>query len=488
MCPAQPRRARAWIPLAIVVHAGCAGPAAAPGAGVPPTHPFLADAPWPIAHQSPWAQASSGLPVMEAPDEAEVELLQTGLVSITHATSAPYPDGSTVLWASSPAAVHKILRDGPLEVVATLRRSGGLSNLIAGAYTFVDDQGRLFASEAERIARYEDADPTDARSAIVAGPVLELPYPQPEEAIVGLALTWDGFVAFVTSTGRVGVATRDLELVDQRELGDGLTVSNDLLADETGGLIVVTDRMLHRVAWDGERLSVEAADGAWAVPYAVDEGVSAGRLGAGSGSTPTLLGVPGGERLVAITDGQALMHVALFWADAIPEDWQGLGEGRDRRLAGERAVTFGDAGATRSISEQSIAASGWRLAVVSNDYGDAGAGKGPVLAGVAPLGVEQLAWDPVTRTLATTWVRRDVSCPNGIPAVSRASDVFVCLGRRGLTWTFELLDWQDGSDRGHVVLGDDEGFNSVYAATEIGPDGELLSGTLTGMVRARPAR
>jgi hypothetical protein len=60
-----------------------------------------------------------------------------------------------------------------------------------------------------------------------------------------------------------------------------------------------------------------------------------------------------------------------------------------------------------------------------------------------------------------------------------------CVGRRGETWTVEAIDWEDGTPRFHVPTGADNRFNSVYAATQIGPDGEIWSGTFGGVVRVR---
>merc|ERR1712232_1288608 len=50
------------------------------------------------------------------------------------------------------------------------------------------------------------------------------------------------------------------------------------------------------------------------------------------------------------------------------------------------------------------------------------------------------------------------------------------------TWTLEALNWDSGASEFHVELGDDYRFNPFYAATEIGPDGDIYAGTLGGFV------
>ena len=62
------------------------------------------------------------------------------------------------------------------------------------------------------------------------------------------------------------------------------------------------------------------------------------RLGPGSGSTPSLMGTKADDdRFVVITDGQALMHLVLFWRDEVPDDWEPIAPGKDPRIACEIA-------------------------------------------------------------------------------------------------------------------------------------------------------
>lgn len=232
-----------------------------------------------------------------------------------------------------------------------------------------------------------------------------------QDIIRGLNLLYDGFLVFTTSLGVVGVIRRDftgLQVIrlrsddDQQEI-----ISNSHAVDEDGGIYVVSSKKMYRLQWNGSTLSIQ-----WSAEYDVGpDDPGTGRLGAGSGSTPTLMGTGSQQdKFVVITDGQELMHLVLFWKDEIPVDWEPIAPGKDRRIAAEVPVTFGDANATTSLSEQSVLVRGYGAVVVNNDYGITLPRWLPeVLAQLfilwtgkkkfAPYGVEKFEWNPTSRTL-----------------------------------------------------------------------------------------
>lgn len=454
---------------------------------VPPAHPHLAGSVWPTSHASPYAQGSVAHAGATS-DAGAVDFVPVGFVSITMTYGPVWPDGTALIWGSTPTGVYKAVRtDDGIEVVDSALSEGRLDSLIAGAYTVLDADGVFYRTWGATLEAWSD-DGDDARSSIEAVGRWTLPDAADGVAIIGLSLTWDGWLVFATSDGRVGAIDRAFETVHLVDLEPDETVSNSIAVDETGGIFVVTDGAMYRVQWTGDGLSRDDADGAWRATYALGDGEQvSGRLGAGSGSTPSLMGGPDDpHRFVVITDADPLMHLVYFWRDAIPEDAPTPPEGADPRQAAAVPVTFGDADATSSVSEQSVLVSGYRAVVVSNDYEDTSGPLAPILAGEAPLGVEQFAWDPETFAVSTTWVRDDVSCPNGIPTMSRATDTMYCVGRRDGTWTFEAFDWQTGDTRFFVPTGATNDYNSTYAATQVGLDGELITGTFGGFVRFVP--
>jgi len=473
--------------LFAVLGVGCP-PAADPLPGLPldvdfpPANPFLADSPWPMSHSSPHSQGSSSRPGLSSAS-ARVDFVEVGLPSITLIPTAPYPDGSRVAWGSTPSEVYRLKLDDRLEIVDRMPSGGGLADLVGGAYTLLDSAGTFFTVGGSEVRGFGDVDPDDPDSSIEQRGTWTLPEADEDESLRGLGLTYDGVLVVVSSTGRVLALSRELTLLSEIQL-DG-EVSNSIAVDEQGGVYVVTSEAMHRVQWTGDALSVDPASGAWEAAYANGDGEPVpGRLGLGSGSTPSLMTV-GGDRLVVITDAQPLMHLVLFWRDDVPAGWVPP-EGSDVRVAGLQPVTFGDPSAATSVSEQSVLVLGDGAVVVNNDYGDL-TGITPVLAGIAPPGIERFSWDPESDVLSSTWFVGDLSCPNGIPSASAATGLMHCVSKRGDTWTLEAIDWRTGEPRFYVPLGDENlRYNSAYSATEVGPDGSILTGTFTGAVWIRP--
>ena len=134
-------------------------------------------------------------------------------------------------------------------------------------------------------------------------------------------------------------------------------------ADEDGGIYVVTSKRMRRVDHDARRNRLTST---WSAPYNAGTGQSPIRLGRGSGSTPTVMGV--GRRTSSSSSPTArdLMHLNLFWRERIPRYWRGLGGGRPRRMACDYPVRFGDPNARFSLSEQSVNVRGYASFVVNN--------------------------------------------------------------------------------------------------------------------------
>jgi hypothetical protein len=182
-------------------------------------------------------------------------------------------------------------------------------------------------------------------------------------------------------------------------------------------------------------------------------------------------------------------------------------------------------GTTEAISEQSVAVRGY-AAVVVNDlltnptinppttlpFGAIAQNLVSALEGgipeKAPFGLERIDWDPETRTCSTVWANSEISVPNGIPSISEASGLVYGAGQRDGQFGLEGLDFETGESRVWVAAGSgecppellviasalpgvadvleqvpDSCENSVYAATTVGPDGTVYTGTFNGMTR-----
>ena len=496
----------------------CVTPTAADGAE-PPCNPHLADSPWPGNHRNAYAQASSPFPGPVGPAEhVNVDHDSVVAAPIILSFSPPYPDGGRVVWASTVGATNEILKVDPETVtvidklIPQVEEGAGPGTVsVSGAYNVVDADNRLHVGQSTALEVYGDAVPGERDSTIARLHRFELPAEArcgEEDTLVGITMTWDGRIAFATANGVVGTVPRDPGRMDADHLRtlslngpdcaggpDGAveTVSNSIAADEDGGIYVVTSHAMVRV--DDAPGGLEVA---WRAPYAGAGGSGGGRLGAGSGATPSLMGSGDDDRFVVITDGQELMHLVLMWRDEVPADWEPIRPGADRRIACEVPVTFGDPDAERSLSEQSVLVRGTSAVVVNNlmqldpVLGQLPPRAAPLsqllsgLPGNEPRGIQRFAWDPTTRTCSEVWANPDVAIPNGIPTMSAASDMVYGIGARDGTWTLEGLDWDTGEVALTVPTTAFPTSNSFYAATTVGPDGTVWTGTFGGLTRFQP--
>ena len=471
----------------------------------PPRNPFLADSNWPMSHAGPYNQASTDAAAPRRPIDAQPSFLEGEAVPITLAVSSVYPDGNRVVWGKTLQHVFKLdVLSGKMSYFARLERENPIDQAISGAYSLVDCDGVYFAPQGDLIEGFADAVEGDAESDIQLKFRYQIPEGQEAPSrIVGLNMTYDGRIIFVTQTGLVGSLSRQLQDAKylQLQLEPNESITNTIAIDETGGIFVLTSRQLHRVDWKPAAEAPLAL--AWSAPYATDHLRANGRLGTGSGTTPSLVGTEGQDQFVAICDGQRLMHMVLVWRGEIPEDWKGL-PGKHRRIAAEVPVTFGNPDAEESTTEQSITVRGYELVTVSNLYGEIG----PLVkrifktrgigvhhatihqsyrASIAPYGAEKFTWDPKSRTLVSTWANPEISCPNGVPTMSEKTGLLYCIGQRNSEWTLEAVNWETGESEFYQVLSRDPANNSFYAATEIGPDGMIITGTYGGILRfSRP--
>jgi hypothetical protein len=307
---------------------------------------------------------------------------------------------------------------------------------------------------------------------------------------LGLSILYDGNLVFTTNQGILNVITRDFDILDSLTLGDQPEeISNNLAVDENNGVYVVSSAKMRKIQWNGSTAEV-----AWESDYQTGSSGAAGRLGAGSGTTPSLMGTnPDDDKLVVIADGAKLMNLVLFWRDEIPLDWPGL-PGKNRRIAAEVPITFGDTNADSSVTEQRVLIRGYGAMVVNNDYGVSFPSWLPAILNqlfvlltgfplFAPRGMEKFQWNPSTKTLVSVWSNQ-ISCPNGIPTMSATSGLAYCLGRRLFTWTIEAVSWTDGSSSFHHNLGFLPRYNSAYSAMQVVENKEVLSGSFFGALRA----
>lgn len=474
----------------------------------PPCNPHLADSAWGASHRGSYASGSSAYPGPRPGDDVRWQHVRLPgaptQVPIVIDFSSRYPDGNRAAWmsvVSNPdvSGVHKVnaATGEVIDTVTSPPRGDGAT--ITGAYNLLDRDDHLFVGRQRSLDVFGDAEPGRLESPIETVAALALPDAAlcgPKDKLVGITMTYDGYVAYASERGAVGVVPRALDRFDADHLrtlkladcGDEI-VSNSISADEDGGIYVVTSKAMHRVQWDGKSLR-----SAWRAEYETGKGGGV-RLGDGSGSTPDVVGTRRDrDRFVVITDGRPLMHLVLMWRGRIPRDWKPIAPGKDRRIACEVPVTFGDENAAESSSEQSVLTSGYASVVVNNKlrneamFADLPPAQRQIAAALAggdplnaPYGMERIDWDPKTRTCKKVWANQAVSIPNGIPTMSTNSGLVYGQGQRNGAWGLEGLDFATGKQVLRVPASPGLDSNSIYAATEVGPGGAIWQGTAGGI-------
>jgi hypothetical protein len=525
-----------WLICATIAWAAVGGGAGA--AERPPRNPFLADSVYPLGHGDSGQQDALPVPGPDDPgaslDASEIQYAHVGPAHFGAYTSSPYADGRRVIWSNGLDRIVKVdfetfevlatrfipgvrrwteadadesiagfeeSNEGALAIFSALRDASKLRDLSSVYTVLAADNTYYIANKAGTITAYGDEDPSDPASPIVEKASFTLP-PQVTGLTVGMNMTFDGWLIVPTEHGYLVAISRDLtqhrvirllhsegaEEKATRETGYGW-VRNGVAIDDDGGLYIASQEHMHKVVWNGERLSTEAADGAWTARYL-------NGWGHGSGATPSLMGFGDEDPFVVITDGEPLMNVLLFWRNAIPDDWEALSGAPDRRIAGMLPADMGDPELEEIQSEQSVVVAGYGALVVNNVPRNApwylpARAKTLLISFLGsatsyqPYGVQKFEWDPKSRSLRNAWVNREVSSPSCVPVVSYPSDRVYLIGARDDRWTLEALEWSDGSSAFHSVIGGQR-YNPLFSGTLLDEEGRVHYGTPWARVRLVP--
>jgi hypothetical protein len=487
------------------------------------------------------------------------------------AISSPYPDGRRVIWSNGGDRISKLDYDtlavideyfledggvykangGPItaeqadEVFADL---DGLSmdpgtgvvmlqkgmplvqqyygSGLAGVYYVLSADNVLYVGGEESIIAYADADPSDASSKIVR----KNEWVKPAEVTGGfnsMNMTYDGWLLSATDDGWVVAISRDFSeyrtlrltgaevapawnramLESGQSQGSATWVRNGPAIESDGSIFIPSLQHMHKIVWDGDTLSKDAADGAWVEPYSNEGGInvvlddvvdpSTGKpfafenANVGSGSTASLMGFGDEDRFVVITDGDEVMNMVLFWRGDIPEDWEQLPNAPSRRIAGMLRADIGQDEAEAVQTEQSVVVGGYGAFVVNNapasrPIAQAHSGLYVGLPGnhpdFTPRGVQKFEWDPEARQLKEAWINPEVSSINSVPVVSNGADMVYTVGAREGRWTLEAIDWTTGESAFHYVVGSSR-FNTQYSGVLLDQEGRLMHTTTHGLVR-----
>lgn len=522
---------------------------------VPYISPYLADSTYPVTHPNYDFTPTPG-PVGPSrrlrPDE--IQWKPTGpLNAFPLLYSAPYPNGKRVAWIGGFDRVAKLDAD-TLEVLTTYSIGNKTyfgndeSERHVATMNKLDDDGlaaynakfwkernrdsgplfyRLLSRENElylpdraadgaiSIRVYGETDATQPASEIRQLREWTIPADVSRASIMGMNMTSDGWLVMVTQDGVLITLSRDfsqhhiLKLpskYEERPSQDFFNSfnRNGISTDDQGGIYVVTRDYLHRVQWNGSKLSLDEADGAWSASYPSELGpdfqmMTKPEEAIGSGTTPVLMGWGGKEdHLVLITDGSYSNNLVAFWRDAIPADWKGL-PGLDRRIAGITPVHFGISKDEQVQIENSPVIYGYgayvesafpakrvpyagnstKMWVTGQFYGH--------VPGHGAQGGTMIRWDPQARALKTVW-QKQTNFNDTVCMVSGGTEVLYCWGVRNREWTLEGVHWNTGKEF-HYILGKDHRFNDwMGGPIMIAPNGAVDCNCMGGLgvVRITP--
>eukprot|EP01055_Gregarina_sp_Pseudo9_P004345 Gregarina_sp_Pseudo_9__4344@NODE_44_length_5141_cov_31_667385_g41_i0_p1_GENE_NODE_44_length_5141_cov_31_667385_g41_i0NODE_44_length_5141_cov_31_667385_g41_i0_p1_ORF_typecomplete_len580_score97_15SGL/PF08450_12/0_35SGL/PF08450_12/3e02_NODE_44_length_5141_cov_31_667385_g41_i017543493 len=274
----------------------------------------------------------------------------------------------------------------------------------------------------------------------------------------------------------------------------------------------------------------------WATPYETESEPLPNRLSReGSGTSPTIFEYDN-TLFVTICDG--LFHQNILVMEALTG-----------KLVASAPVNFGALNQEEeSYTEQSILVHEAEMVVVQNALTSVGkrlnqiidgwdptfylemgnapnrftnhATLAPVVLGDSSRGLEKfrlIGTGNGTYDLKPEWATTAFGCPNAIPTMSAANNILYCVGKGARTprlpafkfavahkpirqqsplalpypegfeggWVISGIDWVNGTKLFDLRSGFDIRYNSVFAAVQIGPKGEIIYGSMGGIVRAR---
>jgi hypothetical protein len=308
--------------------------------------------------------------------------------------------------------------------------------------------------------------------------------------IMGLNMTYDGFIA-AAAPGALVVLDRDLN-VKASITFPGEAVDNSICVDEQGSIYVVTSKRMLKVIWNGETLSTDEADGAWATEYNAMDEAKAKALGAGSrgsGPTPTLMGFGDDrDKCVVIADAdEAGTNLVACWRDEIPEDFEQKPGAKSRRIADQIPIEL-----SLLTIEPSPAVLGYGVALLNSTFPDP-AGMGHVNAFVsgvtrtAPLGIVKFVWKAEERRFEHAWTNPAIDNTDWmVPNISAATNTIYVAHKEDGIYQYLGLDWDTGEVKDRWVFPDDSRvWNAFGGITGILENGDLMIGGFFAAKRLR---
>ena len=359
-----------------------------------------------------------------------------------------------------------------LETLATFplppRMPGGgnlFTDFGGGGYFYLDESDRAIVPTTSRQV-YVVRQTADGAASSSSATMTSRPRCRLGDKIISALPDWSGRLWFVSQQGFAGIVDRDTGTVAALPLRG--RIENSFAVDETGGVYVVTERALYRLDAGAGGFPVVT----WRELYENSGIAKPGQVGAGSGTTPTLLG----RDLVAITDNADPMNVVVYR--------------RAPSIDASRTVCVQpvfEKGA--SATDNSLIGAG-RSLIVENNYGYAGPTSTQDGKTTTP-GLERVDLDADGSGCRSVWRSQEIA-PTVVPKLSAANGIVYTYTKDPQpdgqdAWYLTALDFRTGKTLYKRLGGEGLGHNNNYAPVTLGPDGTAYVGVLGGLIGLRDA-
>ena len=363
-----------------------------------------------------------------------------------------------------------------LEVLATYTMpyrpppagTAAFQNFAGGGYFYSDRRGRLIAPTQDNriqiIGQTGDGGGFELRRDFDLSRWVDLETERINSALPDYA----GRIWFVVKqSGMVGTLDLKTRRVRVLELGD--PIENSFTVAK-GGVYVVTNRRMYRLRSNQKgapRIS-------WKAGYRNNGKVKPGQVGAGSGTTPTVL--HGG--FVGIADNADPMNVVVY------RTANRLKKGQKRKVC--EVPVFGKGGGATENTLIGVR----RSLIVENNLGYTNPLPPEGSIALTEPGFARIDVNRNGRGCSKVWTNRTERGASVVPKVSVRNGLIYTYtmpddpsGARGYYWT--AIDYRTGRTAWSRYSGSGLLFNNNYAAINIGPDGTAYLGVVGGMAALR---
>ncbi len=359
-----------------------------------------------------------------------------------------------------------------LETLATFplppRLPGGgsiFTDFGGGGYIYLDERDRAVIPTTSRhiyVVRQDDGG---------TGFELERDYDltgavAPGDKIISALPDYAGRLWFVSQTGVAGIVDRASGAVTALPLRE--RIENSFAVGDDGGVYVVTEKAMYRLDAGASGFPVVT----WRELYENSGIAKPGQVGAGSGTTPTLIG----RDLVAITDNADPMNVVVYRRAPSTDS--------SRTVCVQPVFEKG-----ASATDNSLIAAG-RSIVVENNYGYTGPTSTQEGKTTTP-GLERVDLDADGTGCRSVWRSQEIA-PTVVPKLSAANGIVYTYTKDARddgqdAWYLTALDFRTGETLYKRLGGEGLGHNNNYAPITLGPDGTAYVGVLGGLIGLRDA-